>query len=102
MSDPKSAKLTYQKFLLYLAMSQRTQDIAESWIRHQRRNYKTSLSCACIHYSDRQIFKSSDNLWDHALVRYKDELSANGSDTEQFHTYRLKYEADSRQQMRSL
>ena len=99
---PSLLNLPTRNSYYFLAMSQRTRDLAEIWIQHQRRNYKTSLSYACIYCSDRQTFKSSDNLLNHALVRHKDELPADGSDTEQLHTYSLGYEAESRQQMRSL
>lgn len=78
-----------------LEMSSKTKpDVTDLWIRHQRRNTKTTQSWACIYCPHRKICLSEIDLWNHAEKDHRDKIP---SDQDELKRFRKSYESNSAQ-----
>ncbi|KAG4030876.1 hypothetical protein MFRU_010g00100 [Monilinia fructicola] len=76
-------------------MSSKTKpDVTDLWIRHQRRNTKTTQSWACIYCPHRKICLSEIDLWNHAEKDHRDKIP---SDQDELKRFRKSYESNSAQ-----
>jgi hypothetical protein len=57
-------------------------DVSELWIQHQRRNNKTTTTWACVYCTNRRIFSTEPDLWEHAKIEHSEDLAAQDGDSE--------------------
>jgi hypothetical protein len=65
-------------------MSASKPDLSELWIQHQRKNTKTTQSWACIFCSNRRVFGTEPDLWEHAKRDHVEQLEARTGDLDAF------------------
>ncbi|KAG4428020.1 hypothetical protein IFR05_016498, partial [Cadophora sp. M221] len=65
---------------------QQQQDVSDLWIKHQRRNHKSTHTWSCTLCPDRRIFGSENTLWAHAQADHRNRLAfaENGDVLEDF------------------
>lgn len=66
-------------------MNAPTSDLSDLWIKHQRKTTKTTLSWACIFCTNRKIFTTEQELWEHGKADHGEQLlEAGKGDLEAF------------------
>ena len=75
---------------------QKTTDVSDLWIAHQRKNAKTTISYACVLCPDRKIFPAEPDLWQHAKSAHFDRLPPQDEELEVF---RKNFEEESRKKL---